>query len=156
MSARPMYSPRPPALRSQLGAVQVLRLPGDRATVVGPLDEVDAVLQRLAGAGRLMCADNPVPDGRPGLYAVHVRLVPVQTRAPQPARRRFWTRGRALAAVVAGLVAAACAAWLVATVVAWVAANLAMILAVLAVLAVLGGAGGSRVCTTVVTVVHRH
>jgi hypothetical protein len=113
-------------------------------------------LTEVRNAGQLVKASRPVPDGRPGMYSVTVRLAPIVVRQP-PTRPGFWT-GRAApplppASVLAVLTAVGVAVYLV---LAWVAAHLAGVLAVLVLAALIAGVAMPRVCKTVVTVTHKH
>lgn len=156
--ARPTSELTVPAAR-----VEVLPLPGDRATLIGPVDQLAATLGRIRAAGRLIAASDPRPDGRPGLYAVTVRLTPAPPRptavtAAAP-RQRGKTRQRlAIAGILAAVIALGVLAWLVYTALTWIAAHIGVALAagLLLALALAAAGGGSRVCKTIVTVTHRH
>jgi hypothetical protein len=140
---------------ARIGSVEVLRLPGDRATLAGPLPELQALLDRIRRAGQLAAASTPVPDGRPGWYTVTVRLLPAQPAAAAPPAG-FWTGRRVAVAAGAGagvLTALGVLGYLALT---WVAAHLAGVLAVLVLAALIAGVAMPRVCKTVVTVIHRH
>lgn len=72
--------------------VEVCRLTNNRVTLAAPLPKVNHLLEVLRQTGQLVSATTPVPDGRPGIYTVTVRLLPLQ-RVPEPRRRRggrFW------------------------------------------------------------------
>jgi hypothetical protein len=141
--------------RRQVWGVEVVRLSTERAMFVGPPDRIDRLLDGLRQAGEIVTADKPVPDGRPGVYAVMVRFSPPPPPLPVP-RPPFWTPrriGYAAGTGVAVLAGAGVAAYIV---MAWVVAHLAAMLTVLVLGGLVAGAFGPRVCKTVVTVIHKH
>lgn len=150
--------------------VEVLRLPGDRATLAGPLSQVDALLRRLQADGRLASASDPVPDGRPGMYAVTVRLLNAQRPVPARSRvtvlapagtsaaapvRAWWTRRRVVVATAA-VVTVTLLGCVIYVVVTWITAHLVAIVAVLLLAGLISVAAGRPVCQTVITITHRH
>jgi hypothetical protein len=155
--ARPASELTVPAAR-----VEVLPLPGDRATIIGPVDQLAATLGRIRAAGRLVAASDPRPDGRPGLYAVTIRLTPPPRPTAATAattRQRDKTRQRlAIAGILAAVIALGILAWLAYTALTWIAAHIGVALAagLLLALALAAAGGGSRVCKTIITVTHRH
>lgn len=138
---------------ARAGAVQVLRLPGDRYTLTGSVTQVSAVVEDLGASGRLYAVSDPAPAGD-GQILVTVRLAPAGTpgHAVAPARhpRRLAVLAGVVAVVTAGL------GWLVWAVLTWIAAHLAVLVGAGVAVAAVGLLGGGRVCKTVVTVVHRH
>lgn len=129
---------------TRLGQAEILRLPGDRATVTGTLTQIDALLSQLNRAGRLAAVSTPVSDGRPGRYVVNVRLLP--DRAARRARASRWSTRRIALTVAAAVVVLAGAATLVVLAVQWVMTHIALVLAVLIVLVLVTGGAVKRHC----------
>lgn len=143
----------------RIGRVEVVRLPGHRAHLVGPSNEVAQLLDRIRRAGQLVAASDPVPDGRPGVYAVTVRLLEPERQQATPApAARFWTRQRLVVASSIGLAVLVACAGIGYLLLSWVMAHLAFVLAGLLVTALVCGVTGHKVCKTAVTVTvtHRH
>jgi hypothetical protein len=125
---------------------EILRLPGDRASIRGTLPEVGAALEVASRSGRLVAATDPVPmPGEPGVVLVHVRFAP-PPRRPLVVKTRRRTRPGVVAVAVAGVLGVlGVVVWAVATLIAWVVAHWLTVLGVLAggwlVLTALGRAG---------------
>lgn len=139
--------------------VETLRLSSTRWALAGSMEQLRCALSRLRDEGRLVGVDGPTPDGRPGVYAVTVRLAPPARRpVPVVAAPRvvagFWTAGRIVAASV-GLVMAGSALWLTVAALAWLTAHIAVVLGVVAGLAALSLLG-RRCCTTVINIFIKH
>jgi hypothetical protein len=141
--------------RRQVRDVEVVNLSDVDKMLIGPPDRIDLWLTGLRQAGQLVKASRPVPDGRPGLYAVTVRLAPVVVRQASAPRPRFWTPRRVGVAVGAAVAVLAALGVLAYLALAWLVAHLVAVVIVL-VVAGLITAGAGRACTTVVTITHRH
>ena len=130
---------------------EVVRLPGDRATITGSVGEVGQMLARLQETGRLVSATMPALTGIDGQVLVNVRLAPrPRVTRQHPARRRM--SRRAVGAVVVGAVAGAgIAGWLLLRMLSAIAEHAATILGALLLVAVVlvvigkasGGGGGT-------------
>ena len=126
---------------------EVVRLPGDRATITGSVGEVGQMLARLQDTGRLVSATMPTPTGVVGQVLVNVRLAPQQR---EPARRRTprrrMSRRTVVAIAAAALGGVAIAGWLLLRVLSAIAEHAATLLGALllvaVVLVVIGKAGG--------------
>lgn len=154
--------------------VQVLRLPGNRATLTGPADHIGQILDELNQRGTLVDTSDPQPDGRPGYVVVTLHLRLPQATTPQTAvttrlaniapagtlrTSSAFRVGRAvaIAAVVAAvLTVLGMVVWAVIALTAWVVAHLALILGALVLLAILAGTAGPRACRTIVDITHWH
>jgi hypothetical protein len=137
-------------------AVEVVNLSDVDKMLIGPPDRIDLWLTGLRNTGQLVKASHPVPDGRPGLYAVTVRLAPVVVRQAPAPRRTFWTPRRVGVAAGVGLAVLAGVGVLGYMVLSLIVAHLAAVLAVLVLGGLVAGAFGPRVCKTVVTIKHWH
>lgn len=131
-----------------------------KATLTGTLDDLMASLKVLGAVRDVTGHSQPhivgdSPDGREPLWQVTVTMAPQDRPAQMPVERRsrvgLWV-GVALSAVV--LLAAL--GYAVFWVLAYIAANAAVVVTVLVLFAVVLGYGGGKVCTTVITVKHRH
>lgn len=86
-------------------SAEMVRLPGDRATITGTLGEVGQALAHLQNTGRLVSATAPTPTGLHGQVLVNVRLVPrPQAHAVRPAPERRQLSTGAVVAIVSGVV----------------------------------------------------
>lgn len=138
------------------GALQVIRLPGNRATITGPPARVALALDQLGFEGRLAGATNPVPTGDGGVL-VTVRLVPdvaLVAVVASPAASWWTPRRAAVAGAIAAVVLAVIgtAGFLA---LSWVAAHWVVILVALAVLAFLGRPVVGRAVQVIVSVTVR-
>jgi hypothetical protein len=157
-AAPPPYTMTAQQLQPTRTGVQLLNLTGGRVVIAGTLDEIREQIAVYRHAGRLVDVGDPVPDGQPGRYAVTVRLAPpVQPHAAaaRPAPGPYWTLPRLITAAVA-LVLLGALVWAVIALLAWVAANMAIVIAVLVLIGAVAVIAGPKVCETVVTVTHRH
>jgi hypothetical protein len=138
------------------GAVQVLRLPGNRATITGPPARVALAVNTLGAEGRLAGATNPVPLGDGGVL-VTVRLVvpdlPAVTAPPPP--ESWWTPARVAIVAVASLAALGTIIAAVALALSWLAAHWLVILAIGTVAALLGRGFLGRAVHVIVSVTVR-
>lgn len=126
---------------------EIVRLPGDRATITGTIGEVGQMLARLQDTGRLVSATMPAPTGVPEQVMVNVRLAPqprVHAR-PLPERRQLpaWAVG---SIVVGGAGVVGGVGWLIYEAVTAIAEHaetiVGALLLIVVALAVVGGVGG--------------
>lgn len=125
-----------------MSAGKVDRLDDGQVAVTGSRAELVAFVDRARRSGQLAGFSAPQPTGRPGIWCVNVRLLPRVESARRPPR---W-----LWAVVVGLVLAGALAWAVVQLVAWLLANLWLVI-VVGVIAAWLVPRGCRV-----TIIHRH
>lgn len=138
--------------RQRRPQVTLARMPGNRASITGPLAEVSLALDWLQRRGELLSASPPQPTGS-GEFLVNCRLLPPVQRTPEP--RRGLSRA-AWAAIVAGLlVVLGLLGWLAYELLEVVVHNALAIIGGLLLLALLFG-GVGRACVTHITIRHHH
>lgn len=138
------------------GALQVIRLPGNRATITGPPARVALALDRLGFEGRLAGATNPVPTGDGGVL-VTVRLVPdpVPAAAAPPRPASWWTPARVVLVAVVALVVLGTVAVGALLALSWIGAHWPIVVVIVAALALLGRGIAGRAVQVIVSVTVR-
>jgi hypothetical protein len=141
-----MEPARQPTAAAQAAGAEVLHLPGGRATVVGTLRQISRVIDEHWSFGELVDVSRPVPDGRPGVYEVHLRLVQKRRPAPPAPWYRRWSPAQVVALLAAVLAGLAGVGWAVvyalSQVFAAAAGHGAKIIGVLFLALLLAGLGG--------------
>jgi hypothetical protein len=147
----------------QGGPLQVIRLPGNRATVTGSPGRVAVALDLFRRDGQLVSATDPVPTADGGVL-VTVKLLPAVPAPPAPAPRPAsrWTPRTVVAlAAVIGAVLVSCGALGLrglAMAGAWVGAHGTLLLGLVAVVAaaavvlIVNAASGGRLVEVFVRV----
>jgi len=131
------------------GLPEVVRLPGNQASVTGTMAEVGTVLNQLHAGGHLAAIPPaPVETRVPGQYRAVVKLAPLPAAVAEPAPKpSFWTPRR-VAYAAAGVLAVLALCGVAAVVaLSWLAAHWAPILVVAAVLLLAAGGIGGRTFT---------